>query len=171
MVKFEKTKKLKVPDCNYYGFTAYFKVPIKQIVRVRQVKILYLRNLDVSQEPADFYAHILQFAKRQYIEKIFKFKNYAFVHLNTRETAEQLKMALEDFYKNTPVEVAWAKPPNKYTTQDYRQKKVSVLSSRTNFSPKFFQSAPSGSNIQGENKVLSEHDFARKSQLALESKE
>lgn len=55
-----------------------------------QVKILYLRNLDVCQSHSNLNAIILQFVPQQCLEKVFKFKNYAFVHLTTRIIAEHL---------------------------------------------------------------------------------
>ncbi|KAJ8945019.1 hypothetical protein NQ318_016265 [Aromia moschata] len=74
-----------------------WSVPIPPIDNevLNTVKVIYLRNLDVSETPEEFQAKILNFTDRRNVEKVFKFKNYAFVHLRTRQQAEDMKMLLE----------------------------------------------------------------------------
>ncbi|KAJ8919636.1 hypothetical protein NQ315_006162 [Exocentrus adspersus] len=107
-----------------------WSIPVPQVDEciMNQVKIIYLRNLDVCETREQVQATVLQFTSKSTIEKVYKFKNYAFIHVVTREYAEHLLQCLQSYYKERDplVEVKWAQPSSKYTTQDYRHQKVSV---------------------------------------------
>ncbi|CAH0545890.1 unnamed protein product [Brassicogethes aeneus] len=91
---------------------------------MQKVNKIFLRNLNVLQTNEELKSLVSNFISCDVIEKVYKFKDYAFVHCTSREIAECLYRQLQEYYKNTPVEVSWAKPPNEYTTAEYRQKKV-----------------------------------------------
>ncbi|KAK9885934.1 hypothetical protein WA026_013811 [Henosepilachna vigintioctopunctata] len=90
-----------------------------------QVRIIYLRNLSVMESREELKRVIEQFVDSREIEKLYKFKNYAFVHLSSRKIAEDLRTHLQVYYKHTKVEVAFAKPPNNYTQPEYRRCQMS----------------------------------------------
>ncbi|XP_066144170.1 APOBEC1 complementation factor-like isoform X1 [Euwallacea fornicatus] len=88
-----------------------------------EVKILFLRNLDVALHSDVFANQIHQLVEnRACVDKIYKFKDYAYIHLNTRVQAEVLLKKLQKVYANTLVEVQFAKPPNKFTDKSFRDK-------------------------------------------------
>lgn len=89
-----------------------------------EVKIVYLRNLWIHLTRNELRSIIEEFVDPSNVEKIYKFKNYAFIHLSTRPLAEKLKLALEYYYKNSEVEVEFAKPPSPYTRPEYRKSQL-----------------------------------------------
>ncbi|KAG5874955.1 hypothetical protein JTB14_002639 [Gonioctena quinquepunctata] len=105
-----------------------WSVPVPEIEPfiLNSVKILYIRNLSVTETTEDLQKFLLRFIEEQYLEKVYKFKNYAFVHLSTRSEAEKLMTKLRDYYRGTVIDVEWAKPPNRFTTIEYRQQKVEL---------------------------------------------
>lgn len=56
---------------------------------------MYLRNLDVTMTPQEVEHLIWRYIRRENIQKVYKFKNYAFIHVKTRELAEGLKDTLK----------------------------------------------------------------------------
>ncbi|CAG9856058.1 unnamed protein product [Phyllotreta striolata] len=107
-----------------------WSVPMSEVDEtvLNEVKIVYMKNLDVSITPEQFRNMIHTFVHEDHVEKIYKFKNYAFVHLRSRHLAENLMKRLQDYYKGTSIEIEWAKPRSQYTTPEYRQLKVKSLS-------------------------------------------
>ncbi|XP_066255892.1 APOBEC1 complementation factor-like [Euwallacea similis] len=91
--------------------------------QMENVKILFLRNLDVALHSDVFANQIHQLVEnRACVDKIYKFKDYAYIHLNTRVQAEALLKKLQKVYANTLVEIQFAKPPNKFTDKTFRDK-------------------------------------------------
>ncbi|KAG5891931.1 hypothetical protein JTB14_030076 [Gonioctena quinquepunctata] len=103
-------------------------VPETEPFILDSVKILYMRNLSITDSTEDLHKSLLRFIKEQDLEKVYKFKNYAFVHVSTRRKAEELMKTLKDHYRDTIIEIEWAKPSNKFTTIEYRQQKFNELS-------------------------------------------
>lgn len=60
-----------------------------------QIKILFVRNLEVTMPFDQFSIIVYSLMPKMFIEKIYKFKNYAYIHLDTREHAEMLTRKLE----------------------------------------------------------------------------
>ncbi|KAH1018268.1 hypothetical protein HUJ05_006074 [Dendroctonus ponderosae] len=59
------------------------------------VKILFLRNLNVTEPPEDFTRFIYDLIDRSLVDKVYKFKDYAYIHLSTRYNAEKLFASLQ----------------------------------------------------------------------------
>ncbi|XP_074035039.1 RNA-binding protein 47 isoform X2 [Leptinotarsa decemlineata] len=103
-------------------------IPVPDTSVLESVKIIYLRNLEVTETPENLEGMLLQYVEKKCLEKVYKFKDYAFVHLSTREEAEKLMVLLKDHYKDTLVEIEWARPPSKYTSPEYRHQKICSFS-------------------------------------------
>ncbi|XP_045466580.1 probable RNA-binding protein 46, partial [Harmonia axyridis] len=91
---------------------------------MKKVKILHLSNLPVMESREYLKAVIGSYVKPEFIEKVYKFKNYAFIHLVSREIALELLFSLKEHYRNTPVEVVFAKPSTEYTKPEYQVEKL-----------------------------------------------
>ncbi|XP_050310605.1 heterogeneous nuclear ribonucleoprotein Q-like isoform X2 [Anthonomus grandis grandis] len=81
-------------------------------VVTNKTKIISLRNLEVTVENRDLANFIYSLIEPTHVEKIFKYNNYAYIHLTTRKYAEELMDILTDFYKDTSVEVRFGKQFN-----------------------------------------------------------
>ncbi|VEN52018.1 unnamed protein product, partial [Callosobruchus maculatus] len=125
-----------------------WSVPIPEVDPevMKDVKIIYLRNLPVCEDRQQLEQVVTTFVAKDRIEKLYKFKNYAFIHLKTRIEAEILIKALQEYYKNEPVDVEWAKPVNKFTTPEYRQQRVEAMSTGSRSRNSSQSSTASGSS-------------------------
>ncbi|KAL1513747.1 hypothetical protein ABEB36_003117 [Hypothenemus hampei] len=109
-----------------------------------EIKILFIRNLDVTENSQHFTKRMYQLINCENVEKIYKYKDFAYIHLNTREDAEllleklkyshmhclRIVMCLISFYQNTLVEVSFSKPQNKFNQRNYRDKVLSLRSAQ-----------------------------------------
>ncbi|XP_050315992.1 uncharacterized protein LOC126750410 isoform X2 [Anthonomus grandis grandis] len=100
-----------------------------------KVKIVFLRNLDVTLEIKEFADLIYSLIAPSHVEKIYKCKDYAYVHLTTRKHTEELMEILTDYYKGTLVEVSYAKPANKFTDRAFREKALLGRQNKAQTSP------------------------------------
>uniref|UniRef100_A0AAR5Q4J2 RRM domain-containing protein n=1 Tax=Dendroctonus ponderosae TaxID=77166 RepID=A0AAR5Q4J2_DENPD len=91
-----------------------------------KVKILFLRNLDVTEPPEDFTRFIYDLIDRSLVDKVYKFKDYAYIHLSTRYNAEKLLASLQAYYKGTMVEISFAKPPNGLSGRCFRNQDLTL---------------------------------------------
>ncbi|XP_050315990.1 uncharacterized protein LOC126750410 isoform X1 [Anthonomus grandis grandis] len=113
-------------------------VPLPQIddeFVMKKVKIVFLRNLDVTLEIKEFADLIYSLIAPSHVEKIYKCKDYAYVHLTTRKHTEELMEILTDYYKGTLVEVSYAKPANKFTDRAFREKALLGRQNKAQTSP------------------------------------
>ncbi|XP_048521468.1 APOBEC1 complementation factor isoform X2 [Dendroctonus ponderosae] len=72
-------------------------IPLKEMDEheASKVKILFLRNLNVTEPPEDFTRFIYDLIDRSLVDKVYKFKDYAYIHLSTRYNAEKLFASLQ----------------------------------------------------------------------------
>ncbi|XP_044749532.1 APOBEC1 complementation factor-like [Coccinella septempunctata] len=106
---------------------------------MKKVKILYLRNLNVMESRDYLKAIIEMYMNPEFIEKVYKFKDYAFIHLTSRKAATELLDILKKHYRNTAVEVTFAKPSNEFTKPEYRK----MILSKSSTSPPASERSPS----------------------------
>lgn len=59
-----------------------------------------MRNLDVCESRSELEKIVLMYVSPAYVERVFKFKNYAFIHLKTRAVAEKLMEKLRGKFVN-----------------------------------------------------------------------
>nr|XP_022905010.1 uncharacterized protein LOC111417045 [Onthophagus taurus] len=75
-----------------------------------KIKKLFFRNLKVT-EPRETFLEILNDVLEGIVVlKVFRFKDYGFVHFMTHKDAEEALKRLKVYYKDTLVEVLWAVP-------------------------------------------------------------
>ncbi|KAF7278028.1 hypothetical protein GWI33_008948 [Rhynchophorus ferrugineus] len=101
-----------------------WSIPVMDIPNniLEKVKIIFLRGLPVTQTAQEFRILIEEHLGSIGIQKTYKHKDYAFIHVASRSLAEEVMSKLSDYYTDSPVEVEWAKPPNKYSHKSYRLK-------------------------------------------------
>nr|CAI5833574.1 unnamed protein product [Callosobruchus analis] len=150
-----------------------WSVPIPEVDPdiMRDVKIIYLRNLPVWEDRQQLERVVTKFVAKDRLEKLYKFKNYAFIHMKTRIEAEILIRSLQEYYKDEPVDVEWAKPVNKFTSPEYRQQRVEAMSSGSRSRNSSQSSTASGSSsgrystkmelVSTSNKVMNLSDLPK----------
>ncbi|XP_045462877.1 APOBEC1 complementation factor-like isoform X2 [Harmonia axyridis] len=123
--KFAAKMRLKLRGLKLWNYEVVVDWSVPQPVvseeEMARVKKVYLRNLDVTQTREALKATIESYLDPGAIEKVYKFKDYAFIHLSTRELALKLVEFLKEHYKDTFVEVSLAKPRSQYTKPGYRK--------------------------------------------------
>ncbi|CAH1133579.1 unnamed protein product [Ceutorhynchus assimilis] len=116
--------RVKLRHCRIFGIflEVEWALPLKNFGQeeISKVKILFVRNLDLLLSRFQFGMIIHRLINCQFVEKIHKFENHAFIHLITHEHAEQLLEKLKAFYNGTTVEVCFATPPNKFADKTFR---------------------------------------------------
>ncbi|KAL3274783.1 hypothetical protein HHI36_019567 [Cryptolaemus montrouzieri] len=118
-----------------------------------EVKILYLRNLNVMQSREELKKILESFIDAKDLEKLYKFKNYAFVHCGSRSLAEKLLKSLQGYYKGTHVEVSFAKPPNHYTQPEYRKYQMSRSSPHSRIRKMSLESSSSATSVANKENI------------------
>ncbi|GJQ68582.1 hypothetical protein Trydic_g17134 [Trypoxylus dichotomus] len=86
-----------------------------------KVKKLFIRNIEVTMSKNSFESIIKDILGDIHLEKVYKFKDYAFIHFRRRGEAQTALELLKDTFKSSFVEVSWATP------QEYAPKKKNCL--------------------------------------------
>ncbi|XP_017771441.1 PREDICTED: APOBEC1 complementation factor-like [Nicrophorus vespilloides] len=94
----------------------YWSTPLHQVDDdiMRRVRRLFVRNMPVRHSTDDMKQMIvcilgLQF---RFVEKVYKHRDYGFIHFATRRDAQKSLEILRDYFKRNDydIEVTWAKP-------------------------------------------------------------
>ncbi|KAL1500960.1 hypothetical protein ABEB36_006370 [Hypothenemus hampei] len=100
--------------------------PEKSEQRYDWSKILVVRNLCISETSMQFAGKIYQMTERRNIDKIYKHKDLAYIHLNTYSEAKSLMTKLKNYYAQSIVEVEFFTYSPKYKPRDFPKRATSV---------------------------------------------
>ncbi|KAK4872984.1 hypothetical protein RN001_015013 [Aquatica leii] len=79
-----------------------------------KVTRLFLRNLPLQMSRRNFLWLISKVVDVSTVEKVYKKKDYAFVHFVNRTIAEHALAKLRHYFKDTDVEIIWSNPPEEF---------------------------------------------------------
>nr|XP_022904690.1 uncharacterized protein LOC111416786 [Onthophagus taurus] len=101
--------------------TVDWSTPLPRIDEVTLANItkLFFRNMSVTELPEQFNATLTRVLDGMPLRKVYKFKDYAFVHFYNRNEAEKAKKKLTAYYANSVVEISWATPQNMAPKKHY----------------------------------------------------
>ncbi|CAG9841025.1 unnamed protein product [Diabrotica balteata] len=123
-------------------------LPIVDSSVLEKVTTIFMRNLPVTLSKEELQESVFKLMDKENIQRVYKFKNYAFIHLFTRTQAEHLMKILKEHFDDELIQIEWAKPPSKQTSPSYRSQKVNQITS--NMSRNLKLSLPASLSLESQ---------------------